>query len=82
MNGGMGGFTQPDLLNVIVPYESNILTGEMGAMNSAAFVSINRSVQYDPFLRTRNIPYKIAGRRRSISFFSTIDEADETIETA
>lgn len=35
---------------------------------------IGRSVAFDPFMRTRNVPFRIAGRRRSISVFSTIHE--------
>lgn len=37
------------------------------------FGSIGRSVPFDPFLRTRNVPFHVAGRRRSISVFNTID---------
>lgn len=35
---------------------------------------IGRSVIYDPFSRTRNVPFHVAGRRKSISVFKTIDE--------
>lgn len=38
--------------------------------------SQGRSVLFDPFMRTRNVPFNIAGRRRSISVFSTIPEND------
>lgn len=40
------------------------------------FGSIGRSVPFDPFLRTRSVPFRVAGRRNSISVFNTIDEAD------
>lgn len=33
-----------------------------------------RSVLFDPFKRTRNIPFAISGRRRSISVFPLIPE--------
>lgn len=40
--------------------------------------SLGRSVPFDPFLRTRNVPFHVAGRRRSISVFSTITETEGT----
>lgn len=38
---------------------------------------IGRSVVFDPFIRTRNVPFRIAGRRHSISLFNTIHEEDK-----
>lgn len=37
-------------------------------------------VQYNPFLRTRNIPFRIGGRRRSISVFSTLEPMETIYE--
>lgn len=36
--------------------------------------SFGRSVPFDPFRRTKNIPFRIVGRRRSISVFGPIEE--------
>lgn len=39
--------------------------------------SIGRSTLFDPFRRTRNLPFSIAGRRRSICVMITIYESNE-----
>lgn len=38
------------------------------------FGSIGRSNQFDPFQRTRNVPFRIFGRRRSISVMTSIND--------
>lgn len=35
---------------------------------------IGRSMLFDPFKRTRNVPFRVAGRRNSICVFNTIEE--------
>lgn len=42
-----------------------------------SFGSIGRSIQFDPFMRTRNVPFRIVGRRNSISVFNVIEEWEE-----
>lgn len=42
--------------------------------------TLEQPLQFDPFLRARNVPFRIANRRRSISVFSTLQPMDTIYE--
>lgn len=52
----------------------NDLNGENGPR--IRWGSSGRSTMFDPFRRTKNLPFAIYGRRRSISVFTPINEND------
>ncbi|XP_031639519.1 uncharacterized protein LOC116351535 [Contarinia nasturtii] len=71
-----GEFTVESAINDIGLIDSNNKSSSTST-NNAAFGSFGRSLEFDPFLRTRNVPFRIAGRRRSISVFNTIPEMSD-----
>lgn len=69
----------PTMVDSVGTIEHSNVSGSSGSNVSDGFKwgSIGRSGDFDPFKRSRNIPFSIAGRRRSISIMTTIDENTE-----
>lgn len=45
-----------------------------------AKVTVESAIQYDPFVRARNVPFRIANRHRSISVFESLTPLETIYE--